>query len=329
MSVENIYDLKIFVKKFSLRDDIIDDGQITIDIYFGKEIYPVESSGTDFSDFNKGVCITCNETREDLITKVETTPIKVVLKEFLSAKEVGSVNISWPKELLKKLNNPDFKNFYEINSFVITNNEEEVVGDIAVYLAIKSTTLDDTLIPIKEKSIISCSYEKYDAEEILYSLENFLETNLEEDKEKYVVNNGMLYRCDESKPHPSPLPRNLSTIKEVNELKTTMPYKCICDPNHSKQENFRGKSSFIKSHRPELLQRPSSLNINPEDLLRKWLNKIKEDSPVRPKTVGCLSDANEKKLKTKEKKISMTKLEKEFKLNKICIKKLKSMEEKW
>lgn len=327
MSVKNIYDLKIFVKYFSFRYET-DPGPITIDINFNKEIFPVESSGTDFSDFNKGVCITLTETVEDLVAILQERPIYVVLKKFLSTEEVGSVEISWPKDFLTKLKDPNFKNVYEMNSFVITKYEKEF-GDIVLYLGIKSITLDDTEVPIKEKSLISYkSIDKYDAEEILYSMENFLETNIEEDHEKYIVNNGKLYKCGVSKSHTPLLPRNLSTIKEVNELSTTLPYKCFCDSNLSKQGSVLGKSPYLRSQRPELLQRPSSLNINPEDLMRKWCSKLKEDFPRRPKTVGSLTDANEKKLKIKEKKVSQTKLEKEFKLNKICVKKLKSLEEK-
>lgn len=88
MSVENVYELKIFVKHFSIRDDT-DPDKIIIDIHFDDEIFPVESSGIDFSDFSKGVCITQIETAGNLISKLKNRPLKLFLKKFLTEQEVG------------------------------------------------------------------------------------------------------------------------------------------------------------------------------------------------------------------------------------------------
>lgn len=88
MSLENEYVLKIFVKKFSIID-YTDSNQIIIDLKFENQIIPLESSGIDFDDSCKGVCITLSETRADLLSKLKNRPLIILLKKFLSGVEVG------------------------------------------------------------------------------------------------------------------------------------------------------------------------------------------------------------------------------------------------
>lgn len=248
------------------------------------------------------------------------------------------MEIPWPDLFLTKLKDTNFKHCYDINPLLIKNLEGEI-GEISIYLGVKNKGVPDTEIPTYNSLTSYKSIEKYDSEVIMYSLENVLKSNLEVENERYIVDNGKLYKSSDSLSNPRKSPTikerplkshiKLSTIKESPELsRVDLPYKCTCYPNPTSQ-------SHTRSQRPQLLQRPSSLNINPEILMRKWCNTLNEESHIRPTTVGCLSDVKEEKKskikivkKSQENKISKTQLEKVFKLKKICVEKLRRLEDK-
>lgn len=92
MSLENEYLLKFYVKHFSIRDET-EDNQITIDVDFENRIIPLESSGTDFEDLCKGICITVIATQEDLLSRMKNIPLNFVLKKFATGVEVGKISI--------------------------------------------------------------------------------------------------------------------------------------------------------------------------------------------------------------------------------------------